>query len=297
MSLIAKVTGAAIAAALLTSSLASHASAPRYDAVYVFGDSYCDVGNIYFATGGLEPAAPYYAGRFSNGPIWVDHVAGSYGLTLRPSLLGGTDYAFGGAEVTAAVPEGNVSIPSVPQQIELYLSTHHGKADPKALYVVEGGGNDILNSNGAGSPTTLADEIAVGLGGGLQLLYEAGARNFVVPNLLDVGLLPAAQEENIASFATAATLRLNFDLAYLPHLLPYAPGAKLYLLDVYSLVESMQIDPTHYGFSNITAPCFVAAPLPSLCSNPYAYLFWDDAHPTFFMHSFFAVQAQQALNQ
>jgi phospholipase/lecithinase/hemolysin len=105
------------------------ASTPTYDNLYVFGDSYCDVGNIFAVTGGAEPAAPYYNGRFSKGPIWLDHIAGFLGVPLAPSLLGGTDYAFGGAWVTAPQPIPGGFIPSVPQQVELYLSQHGGKAD------------------------------------------------------------------------------------------------------------------------------------------------------------------------
>src|ERR1017187_6153806 len=96
-------------------SIAAHAAKPTYDNLIVFGDSYCDVGNIFVATGGAEPAAPYFAGRFSNGPIWLDHVAGFLRLPLKASLLGGTDYAFGGAWVTAPQPIPGGIIPSVPQ--------------------------------------------------------------------------------------------------------------------------------------------------------------------------------------
>src|ERR1035438_7571596 len=135
---------------------------PAYDNLYVFGDSYCDVGNIFAATGGAVPPAPYFAGRFSNGPIWLDHVAGFLRLPLKASLLGGTDYAFGGAFVTAPQPIPGGTIPSVPQQVELYLAQHGGKADPHALYVLEGGGNDILDST-TGSAGALGFQIAVGL--------------------------------------------------------------------------------------------------------------------------------------
>ena len=91
-----------VAVVLGLASTSARAVSASYDALYVFGDSYCDVGNIFTATGGAEPAEPYYDGRFSNGPIWVDHVAGFLGVPLKASLLGGTDYAFGGAWVTEA---------------------------------------------------------------------------------------------------------------------------------------------------------------------------------------------------
>ena len=74
-------------------------------------------GQSHAATGGAEPAAPYYNGRFSNGPIWLDHVAGFPGVPLKPYILGGTDYAFGGAWVTQ--PKSVTGVPSVPEQVGL----------------------------------------------------------------------------------------------------------------------------------------------------------------------------------
>ena len=123
---------------------------PHFTAIYVFGDSYCDVGNLFAATGGAVPAdPPYYNGRFSNGPVWVEHVANAWGLPHETLPLGGTDYAWGGAFVTADHPlGGGAVIPSVPHQVQLYLSQHGGKADPNALYVLEGGGNDIIDATG-----------------------------------------------------------------------------------------------------------------------------------------------------
>ena len=167
--------------------MTAQAATSSYDSLYVFGDSYCDVGNLFTATGGAEPAAPYYDGRFSNGPLWLDHVAGFLGVPLKASLLGGTDYAFGGAWVTApqAIPGG--TIPSVPQQVELYLKQHSGKADPNALYVLEGGGNDILGTT-AGTPEALGYRIAVDIAESELLLRQAGAKHFVIPNLFKVGL-------------------------------------------------------------------------------------------------------------
>lgn len=67
------------------------AEAPSYDAIFVFGDSYCDVGNVAILSGNPVSPVPYYNGGSSNGPIWMEHVAGGLRLPLAPSLLGGTD--------------------------------------------------------------------------------------------------------------------------------------------------------------------------------------------------------------
>jgi outer membrane lipase/esterase len=274
----------------LGSSLMS-AATPTYDAIYVFGDSYCDVGNIFIATAGAEPAAPYYNGRFSNGPIWIEHVAGGLGLPMAPALAGGTDYAFGGAFATApqTIPGGG-TIPSVPQQVALYLSQHGGKADPNALYVIEGGGNDILDATG-GSPDTLGLQIAVALSESELLLRRAGAKHFVIPNLFNVGLIPAGQAN--AAFDLAAVTAANKDLNALLALEDFLEGIQILRLDVFSLVQSLETDPTHYGFANVTSPCLTT----TICSDPDHTFFWDTHHPTEFGQDMFAVTLQVVLTQ
>jgi len=60
--------------------------------VVVFGDSLSDDGNLKRRLR-VFPASPYWLGRFSNGPNWVDHFAHA-GLAMR-------DDAFGGALATS----------------------------------------------------------------------------------------------------------------------------------------------------------------------------------------------------
>jgi phospholipase/lecithinase/hemolysin len=274
----------------LGSSVMSAATS-TYDAIYVFGDSYCDVGNIFIATGGAEPAAPYYNGRFSNGPIWIEHVAGGLGLPMAPALAGGTDYAFGGAFATApqTIPGGG-TIPSVPEQVALYLSQHGGKADPNALYVIEGGGNDILDATG-GSPDALGLKIAVALSESELLLRRAGAKHFVIPNLFNVGLIPAGQAN--ATFDLAAVVAANKYLNDLLALEDLLEGVYILRLDVFSLIQSLETDDTHYGFVDVTSPCLTI----TICSDPDHTFFWDTHHPTEFGQDLFAVTLQVVLAQ
>jgi outer membrane lipase/esterase len=273
------------------------AATPTFTHLYIFGDSYCDVGNVFTATGGAEPAAPYYNGRFSNGPIWVDHVAGYLGIgPLKASLAGGTDFAFGGAEVTAPVTTAQGTIPSVPQQVALYLQSTGNKADPKALYIIEGGGNDILNA-ASSSPQQLGFQIALGISESELLLRRAGARHFLIPNLFNVGVLPAAARNS--AFATAATNATNNSLNVLLALEDALEGVHILRLDVFSLESAVVTDPSHFGFTNITDPCFsipsTLNPTPSICADPDHTFFWDAEHPTVFGHAFFAVTTENTL--
>jgi phospholipase/lecithinase/hemolysin len=267
-------------------SMGAQAQTRSYDALYVFGDSYCDVGNLFLATGGAEAAQPYYNGRFSNGPIWVDHVAGFIRVPLKPSLLKGTDYAFGGAWVTE--PESVTGVPSVPEQVELYLSQHNGKADPNALYILEGGGNDILDTT-PGSPEALGKEIAEGITHSERLLREAGARHFVIPDLFNVGLLPAAAGN--VPFAKTASAAADKDLDELLAFEDLLEGIHIVRMNVFSLLNAVVTEPTHFGFMDITHPCLTT----TVCADPDHTLFWDTHHPTEFGHSFFAVTLENVL--
>jgi phospholipase/lecithinase/hemolysin len=266
--------------------MTARAATPSYDALYVFGDSYCDVGNLFALTGGAEPAAPYYNGRFSNGPIWLDHAAGFLGVPLQASALGGTDYAFGGAWVTE--PQSVTGVPSVPEQVELYLSQHGGKADPNGLYILEGGGNDILDTT-SGSPEALGREVAEGIAHSELLLREAGARHFVIPDLFNVALLPAAAGN--VSFAAAASTATDRWLDEFLAAEQFIEGIHIIRMNVFSLMNAVETDPTHFGFTDITNPCLTT----TVCADPDHTFFWDTHHPTEFGHAFFAVTLENAL--
>src|SRR5688572_20221274 len=85
-------------AVAFASALSAKAEGP-FSSVVVFGDSTVDTGNLNLATGGAVAGPPYFSGRFSNGPAWVEVLAERLGLEApAPCLIGGTNYAWGGAE-------------------------------------------------------------------------------------------------------------------------------------------------------------------------------------------------------
>jgi len=60
--------------------------------IVVFGDSLSDQGNFYSMSGG-QPPEPYFEGRYSDGPVWVEHLIKN--LEIKGQLL---NYAHGGAQ-------------------------------------------------------------------------------------------------------------------------------------------------------------------------------------------------------
>src|SRR5882757_1016063 len=123
------------------------APASTYTSLVVFGDSLSDNGNNANVIGinagqtisgnTYVPSQPYGSGVYSNGPVWASDAASMLGVTLQPSQLGGTDYAYGGATTG---PSGNGFPFSLLTQANQYLASN--VVSPTALYVIAGGGND-----------------------------------------------------------------------------------------------------------------------------------------------------------
>jgi outer membrane lipase/esterase len=115
---------------MVTSSLVS---AAPFIAIIVSGDSLADSGNAFRATSALPGQAvpvspPYFRERFSNGLMWVEHLANAFGLQITPSLDGGTNFAFGGATTGQDLNrifqrDLGVVIPSLRTQVAAYRLT------------------------------------------------------------------------------------------------------------------------------------------------------------------------------
>jgi outer membrane lipase/esterase len=271
---------------------------PIVSNVIVFGDSLSDVGNVFLLSGGtIPPDPPYFQGRFSNGPVWVEGLASYLGKTEAPSLLGGTDFAFGGARIATGGP-----VPPLAAQLGMYLALTGGVADPNALYVLWGGGNDLRNAAqqvGLGLITPLQAVLtmqaaATDLGGIIATLAADGARQFLVANLPNIGRTPEAEAAGAAAVALTTALSVAFDtaLAAVLDALALNPLLDIDRLDTFSLIESIVGNPGAFGFSNVTDACFNGV---SVCFDPEQYLFWDSIHPTGHGHRLVASAAANAV--
>ena len=280
------------------------AHAGPYSAIYAFGDSLSDVGNVFLGTGGAEPAPPYFAGRFSNGPIWLDYLAAQLGTgPMIPSLLGGTDYAFGLATTGFAPTLSTPSlVPTFVQQVALFDTATGGVAPPSALYSVWIGANDLLNVLQAGAAGAQALALMQGAAATeateIAALVGAGARSFLVGLLPDVGKAPVVTVLGPAAAAAASALAAAYNTALeadLPGVI--AAGATISYLDAFSLVDAAVTDPGAFDLSNVTDPCYIG-PFTgggTVCATPDQYLFWDVDHPTTADHAIIAVAAADAL--
>jgi outer membrane lipase/esterase len=272
-----------------------------YSGLFVFGDSLSDSGNnAIVLTPNLTPVPiagndfvatfPYASGRYTNAQVWAQLLASSFALSANPSLLGGTDYAFGGAETGPLTPNPlpggllNPFPPSLETQVAFFLAQRGPLIPGNALYVVEGGGEnarDALTATGGcnGSAACIGGIIrstAAGFAADIEnidsKLEAAGAKNLVVWDVPDLGKAPAV----LAAGPLASTLGTTIAAAMNNALLGAIgtdPDVKVF--DVFSLVNDVIADPGAFGLSNVTDAC---AQFPSC--DPSQFLFWDGIHPT-----------------
>jgi phospholipase/lecithinase/hemolysin len=270
------------------------ARASTIDAIYAFGDSLSDAGNVYTLSGETIPGAPYVNGEFSNGPVWVQDLASALGLPpLSASLLGGTDYAYGGAETgTTPVHTGNVTdLTGAGGQIDQF-QTAHPTADPNALYTIWIGSNDLSDILAGALPSQYNADIAAAVANvdnAIGSLAADGAKNFLIVTVPDLGKTPAAIAGGPAVEAGASGLSAEFDSALISSVDAIASLDSLNLstLDTYALLDGIVANPSMYGFTNVTSPCVTGATDyvgGTACASTLAaqdkYLFWDDLHPT-----------------
>jgi phospholipase/lecithinase/hemolysin len=270
----------------------THASA--YSALYIFGDSLSDSGNnaIVFAPNTTPvpisgndfiPIPPYASGHYTNGPVWAQDFAAALGLGASPSLLGGTNFAFGAARTgPPLVPDPSLP-PSLEAQVASFLFQNANTAPGSALYVVAGGGDNARDALGAAAACldqscvmsvikaaamTYATDIAT-IVGELEL---AGATNLVVWNVPDIGLVPAVESFGPQASFLGTLIAASMNAAELAAV-GGNPGVKLF--DLFGLVDTVVANPGAFGFTNVTDACARF----TTC-DPSTFVYWDGIHPT-----------------
>jgi len=269
------------------------AQSAAFDQIIAFGDSLSDNGNFYSLSGDtIPPSPPYYQGRFSNGPVWVEDMAASLNITLNDLAVGG------------AYTDNNNVAPGAPglQTEVAFYTAHNPTADPNALYTFGAGGNDLLFENNV-NPSQVATNVITAV----STLIGLGAKNILVGNLADLGTLPWSAEHGdaYAKYETLLTQAFNTSLSIdLSKLAQANPDVKLNLLDVYTMSNNTLNFYQNSGGALNPNNCITNAPsynystisLVNGCSAASSnnYFFWDDVHPTAPVH---AIIAQNAINQ
>jgi phospholipase/lecithinase/hemolysin len=294
--------------------------AQNYTSIVVFGDSLSDTGNVADLTQakyGFRLPGPgpdfefdYTDGRFTDGTdtipparnyfgVWVEQLAATFPAkpVVKASLDGGTDYAYGFAKTGSGTgvftfgpgDELSVNVNNIGQQITDYLATKP-RINEKTLFIVWGGAIDILNATSNKDVINAALDQALNI----QRLIQAGATQFIIPNLPPLGAVPRLNGSPATSIpATKATVLFNQILgAGIAILRDFNPGRHLNLvqLNVFGLFNHIIGSPSTYALVDVTTSSQGISTI-----NPDTYLFWDDLHPTTRGHNIVAVTASKLI--
>lgn len=291
------------AAAALTlaavSAVAGAANAQTYNRLVVFGDSLSDNGNLFAATGGAQPpAAFYYQGRFSNGPVFSELLGFNAGrIATGGSVTGSINLAFGGALTgVAASPLG------MRTQLLTYLGAG-GQFGANDLVTVWGGANNVFqnlaaaggSSNPVGAITPIANTAAADINFIVGSVASAGAGTVLVANLPKLSLTPQFRTSPAAGLADYAVT--TFNTALLTQLTATAaanPTRNIILMDVFKIGDTISANPGAFGLTNVTDACFNQSTL-TVCSTPGTYFYYDGVHPTAAGHAIIAALANDYL--
>jgi len=235
------------------------------DRVYVFGDSYSDIGEGYLD---------------GNGPTAVAYFADKLHAKLYPSTVSdpadkSLDFAISGAQTGdgAGRHEGNFLLGyGMRRQVDDFAALVKEKKisfDPhRTLFFIAGG----LNDRSLPTTTTVAN-----LEGEIKTLYELGARRF------RVAVLPSA----IPGF-DAVAIRLNPSLERIPsEMSPQLAGSEILVSHWGLFFDEVLQNPARYGITNTTDKCAgreIRNEDTTPCAHPETYYYYHAAHPSTATH-------------
>ena len=296
--------------ALLATLAPLKANAASFNQLYAIGDSLLDPGNLFQVTLGTFPPTPPYAGKFSNGSLWVEYLAEDLelapalatDLSTSPDISDGIYFAFGGGGtgIDSIIAPNDLPNTGTLAQANLLASLGLQPTDD-ALFIYLAGANDLAGSAATPPQTDISVPLQNTLNA-LQLLIGAGAQNILVSNLPDLSLTPrfnglsGVEAAALSGLVTAYNAELS---SIVNGLATAVPTVDFIEFDLNGLLSDAINNPDQFGFTNVTSPCLGDYTFPfdldfTVCGNPDSTLFWDDFHPTTRGHE---IVASAALSQ
>ncbi|TMV01685.1 autotransporter domain-containing protein [Brucella haematophila] len=276
-----------------------------FNRAIIFGDSLSDNGtfadDIIAFTGHVTTD-----GRFSNGRVWNEYLfrnqeRGTEFVVFRirtddfgdntPNRDINVNYAIGGTKYQSAGSAISWIIPSIADEVNEFIDGRN-TISPHSIVSLWAGGNDAMDALDHGA--SIRDTAAFGgneLSKALERLYQAGGRQFLVPDLPDFSKVPRyANRPGIPS--REATDEFNSAIANsIAAFKKKHPDAVVYAPKIDDILDMVVKHPNIFGFSNATGNCVNT---PSCLNQPRGssiqneYVFWDDIHPTTRTHNYIA---------
>jgi phospholipase/lecithinase/hemolysin len=273
--------------------------------IILFGDSLSDQGTY------LNFAGQYGGGKFTTNPgkLWIELISENLKLNISANrldgfnqpvqILGGFNFAQGGARVTNTVGNGSdkgYSARPLTEQITYFVDANTNfKSDDLVFF--QGGANDVFMqltsvSQGQTTPADAVKAMAQTASEFVALIKKSidlGAKNIVVLNLPQIEKTPKIilMDPKVQGLVSMMTTTFNDIIAK-----GLANTSEVTLVDIYSFDKKFNTDFAKYGFTNITTSACAMDKLPAktslVCTEQTlvsadaqtTYKFADAIHPT-----------------
>src|SRR5262245_22533039 len=254
----------AIATPLVAQSPATSGPATGYSRLYVFGDSYSDIGAGYIDGNG--PTAVAYLGWLMGLQVAPGKAANAAGKSLVFAVSGAGTGEGAGRQIKDALL--GYGMMNQVRDFEARVKSGEIAFDPRTtLFFLAGGLNDGRRET-AFTLTNLRQQ--------LEILRALGGRHFTIAQL----------PTKIPQFA-AVGLRLNPAYEQLVREEAATPGLDLWLNHWGATFDDVMEHPAAHGIVNTTGACAGRAIFdqdPTPVGDPATYFFYHEGHPSTAVH-------------
>lgn len=249
---------------------------------YLFSDQKRGIGHIYLA--------------WIQTPLWAK--TGDFGddssdrNTNLNYSVGGATYSSGGG-IKGWIK--HTLIPTISDQLDAYLDNKNGspnRISPDSIIALWAGSNDALDTIERNiSPHDKASFVRDQLRDALEQLYQAGGRNFLIPDFPDFGWIPRFNKD---SSALPHEAMQAFNKAIADAVADFSArhsDASLYAPDMNGFLDTAMRYPELFGYKNTADACIKIAACKNAPTGSEAqneFMFWDGIHPTTRTHHYIA---------
>lgn len=266
-------------------ALSASAVSAAVDRVVVFADSYTDDGNDYknsnfppvstlcsmsaCSNDVFKQSPPYYEGRYSNGPTWLEYVAKDVSIPVE-------NHGYGGATTNNldAYSEFNGwTVPGLKQQVSTLESS--GTAD--SLYIIEIGYNDlnsiinpdqykVVNKNY--SYEKVGQNVASAV---KDIIAKYHAKEFAFFSVAPFDHWPVIKDAD----KPKAKKMINDYNNYVQGEIKKISGINAKFYDLHGWFEEQIANPAPLGLSVTNGPCVWGIGNTTACTDTDKHFFWD----------------------
>lgn len=288
----------------------------KFTSIVVFGDGLSDMGKWGKITNYQYPPANkgFYESRWTNGKVWIEHVAERLHLPLSLE----NNFAMGGATtgtyninepLRKALQLGeDIELNGMLAQVQNYLSMKP-TIEENTLFTLWAGGHDIGSYLDYGQPDLEKYPLSENYKLAIELLVKAGAKHIMIGTMPDMGYTPVYFGTPNQEKASKLCKDLNEGLDKI--IQSYKKSeVKIYKLDGAKIFAKVGLSPKEFGFSHTTAylplevidfnnplsDSIISMPNKEKGLNPDEFMNWWAVSASAKMHEIISDEAIKVLN-